>query len=132
MARSPRAERNPLRKRLAALRRRLRVVVTLRAAGWLLTVLLLGALAAGFLDWAWRLPSLVRAVVLVGTLSGLGVVAYRMLLGPLLARVDDLTLALRIEERYPSLNDALASTVQFLEQAERRGKPDDDVGAATS
>ena len=125
MTRSPRAERNPLRKRLAALRRRLRVVVTLRAAGWLLTILLLSAAAAGFLDWAWRLPALVRAVVLAGSLSGAGVVATLMLLRPLLARVDDLTLALRIEERYPSLNDALASTVQFLEQAENRAKPEE-------
>ena len=32
------------------------------------------------------------------------------LLRPLLGRMDDLTLALRIEERYPSLNDSLAST----------------------
>ena len=115
-----RAERNPLRKRLAALRRRLRVVVTLRGAGWLLTLLLATAAVAGFLDWAWRLPALVRAAVLVGTLSGAGLIAYRLLLRPLLTRVDDLTLALRIEERYPSLNDALASTVQFLEQAENR------------
>ena len=117
-----RAERNPLRKRLAALRRRLRLVVTLRGAGWLLTLLLVSAGLAGFLDWAWRLPALVRAAVLVGTLSGAGLLAYRLLLRPLLTRVDDLTLALRIEERYPSLNDALASTVQFLEQAENRDR----------
>src|SRR5581483_10141990 len=39
---------------------------------------------------------------------------------PLLDRMDDLTLALRIEERYPSLNDSLASTIQFLEQAEKK------------
>jgi hypothetical protein len=117
-----RSERNPLRKRLAALRRRLRVVVSLRGAGWLLTLLLASAAVAGFLDWAWRLPALVRAVVLVGTLSGAGLIAYRLLLRPLLTRVDDLTLALRIEERYPSLNDALASTVQFLEQAENRDR----------
>ena len=117
-----RAERNPLRKRLAALRRRLRVVVALRAVGWLLALLLVSAAAAGALDWAWRLPALVRAAALVGTLGSAGVVAYRLMLKPLLARVDDLTLALRIEERYPSLNDALASTVQFLEQAEKRDK----------
>src|SRR5262245_43763536 len=124
MARSLRpADRNPLRRRLAALRRRLRFVATVRGVGWLLTILLLTAASAGFLDWAWRLPGLVRAVVLVGTLAGAGVIAYRLLLQPLASRADDLTLALRIEERYPSLNDALASTVQFLEQAEKREKP---------
>src|SRR5262249_46036131 len=117
------AERNPLRRRLAALRRRLRFVTTARGVGWLLTLLLLTAAGAGFLDWYWRLPALVRAVVLVGALAAAGVVAYRHLLRPLASRADDLTLALRIEERYPSLNDALASTVQFLEQAERGGGP---------
>src|SRR5207247_7371925 len=65
------------------------------------------------------------AAALAGTLAGAGVVAYRMLLRPLVDRAADLTLALRIEERYPSLNDALASTVQFLEQAEKREKPAD-------
>ncbi|MBI1917444.1 MAG: hypothetical protein HYS12_22310 [Planctomycetes bacterium] len=124
MARSPRAaDRNPLRRRLAALRRRLRFVVTVRGVGWLLTLLLFAAAGAGFLDWCWRLPALVRAVVLAGTLAGAGLVAYRLLLRPLADRADDLTLALRIEDRYPSLNDALASTVQFLEQAEKREKP---------
>ncbi len=126
MARSPRpADRNPLRRRLAALRRRLRLVVTTRAAGWLVAILLLTTAGAGFLDWSWRLPALVRAAVLVGALAGAGVVAYATLLRPLLARADDLTLALRIEERYPSLNDALASTVQFLEQAERRERAEE-------
>src|SRR5262249_57654141 len=126
MARSPcAADRNPPRRRFAALRRRLRFVVTVRGVGWLLTLLLFAAAGAGFLDWLWRLPALVRAVVLVGTLAGAGLVAYRMLLRPLATRADDLALALRIEERYPSLNDALASTVQFLEQAEKREKPAD-------
>src|SRR5438445_265054 len=51
------ADRNPLRKRLAALRRRLHFVVTVRAVGWLLTILLLTAAAAGL-----------AAVVLAGSL----------------------------------------------------------------
>ena len=44
---------------------------------------------------------------------------------PLAARSDDLALALRIEEQYPVLNDALASTVQFLQQPSdsRTGSP---------
>ncbi len=49
-------------------------------------------------------------------LSGAGLVAVRFRLAPLGRRSDDLTLALRIEEHYPELNDALASTVQFLGQ----------------
>src|SRR5262249_41923758 len=95
---------------------RMRSVATLRGAGWLLTALLATGLAACFLDWAVHLPALIRALILVVTLAVAGVVGYIYLLCPLTARMDDLTLALQIEERYPSLNDALASTVQFLGQ----------------
>ncbi len=111
---------NPLRKRLAALRRRLRLVVTVRGVGWLLVLVLLTVATVGVADWAWHLPALLRALVLVALLSSAGVLAFVYLLRPLLTRMDDLTLALRVEDRYPSLNDALASTIQFLEQAERK------------
>ena len=103
-----------LRQRLDALRRRIRLVVTVRGVGFLLTVLLATAVVAGLLDWRWHLPGLVRAVVLVGTLVGSISVAYRYLFRPLSAPSDDLSLALRVEEEYPALNDALDSTVQFL------------------
>jgi hypothetical protein len=45
-------------------------------------------------------------------------VGYRYLICPLQAPADDLSLALRIESEFPSLKDALASTVQFLEQSD--------------
>lgn len=108
-----------LRQRLSALRRRLRLVATVRGTGLLLTVLLATAVVAGLLDWRWHLPALVRAVVLIGSLAGGIIVAYRYLFRPLSAPSDDLSLALRVEEEYPSLNDALASTVQFLERGSR-------------
>ena len=54
---------NPLQMRLAALRRRLRFVVTFRGLCWLLTILLATASVAGWLDWRVHLPGLVRAVV---------------------------------------------------------------------
>jgi hypothetical protein len=108
-----------LRQRLAALRRRLRYVATVRGGGLLLTVLLATAVVAGLLDWRWHLPDLVRAVVLVGMLVGGVIVAYRYLFRPLSAPSDDLSLALRVEEEYPLLNDSLASTVQFLQRGTR-------------
>ena len=43
------------------------------------------------------------------------------LIRPLLVRTDNLSLALRVEEAYPNLNDSLASAVQFLEQSKRGG-----------
>src|SRR6185312_14859478 len=77
------------------------------------------------IDWHWHLPALVRAVILTATLAGGIVVFYRYLYCPLSAPSDDLSLALRVEEQYPALNDALASTVQFLE----RGTPPDSSSA---
>jgi len=106
---------NPLQIRLAALRRRLRMVVTFRGLSWVAALLLLVLALAGLLDWRIHLPDLARAVLLVGTLAAAGYVAWRYLLGPLWAKADDLSLALRVEEHYPALNDALASAVQFLE-----------------
>jgi hypothetical protein len=112
---------NVLQGRLSALRRRLRLVVTFRGVCWLLTVLLGCAALVGLFDWLlnhWHiyLPGEIRALFLIGTLTGAGYVTYQYLVQPLRTRADNLSLALRVEEQYPVLNDALASTVQFLEQ----------------
>src|SRR5437016_4184530 len=122
-------DRRPLSRRLAALRRRLRLVVTVRGVSWFLSVMLLAIACAGILDWRLHLPGLVRAAALTGTLAGAGVIALRCLILPLAARADDFALALRIEERYPYLNDCLASTVQFLERAARREPVDETQGS---
>lgn len=107
-----------LRRRLAAVRSRLRFVHLIRGLGWVVALLLLVPLFAGLLDYYWLLPALVRAMLLVGGLVAVGLVGRRYLIDPLLGRTDDLTLALRIEEAYPVLNDSLASAVQFLDQSE--------------
>src|SRR3954465_9719506 len=99
---------NPLQTRLAALRRRLRTVVLWRGTSLLLVLVLGCATAAGLLDWQLHLPGLGRALLLAAALTGTGLVFYRYLLAPLAARADDLSLALRIEDEYPVLNDALA------------------------
>jgi hypothetical protein len=108
-------EGSDLRQRLAALRRRLRRTAIIRGVSWLLLFTAVVAVAAGFLDSVAPLPSLVRAGILVGWLAGSGVLAWLVLGRPLSERCDDLSLALRIEQRFPTLNDALASTVQFLD-----------------
>lgn len=108
---------NPLHLRLAELRRHLWLVVTVRGICWLFAVLLTALVVAGWLDWRLQLPAFPRAVTLVGALVGLSVVAWRSLLGPLLTRSDDLTLALQVEARHPELHDCLGSAVQFLDQA---------------
>jgi hypothetical protein len=115
----PAPDATALRHRLADLRRRLRFVAALRGSGWLLGLVLALAATAGALDFFVRLPDLARAVVLAGTLAGGAVVAFRHLFRPLAAPADDLSLALRVEEEYPGLNDSLASAVQFLGRPSR-------------
>jgi hypothetical protein len=110
-----------LARRLTWVRRRLRFVTTFRGLSWLLVLVLAGSLLVGLIDWRLHLPALVRASALVGMLSGVGYIFIRHLLRPLAAKSDDLTLALRVEEQYPGLNDSLASTVEFLNEADKPG-----------
>src|SRR4051812_14818298 len=103
---------NPLLQRLASLRRKVRLLDGWQGLCALIAVVLVAAVIAGLLDYMLHLPSLVRAMLLVGILGGACLVVYRLLLIPFSSPCDDLTLALRVEEAYPELNDALASTVQ--------------------
>ena len=43
------------------------------------------------------MPPFLRALVLVGLLTGAGIIAYRYLLTPMASRLDDLSLALRVD-----------------------------------
>src|SRR6516165_8020968 len=117
---------NPLLSRLAALRRRVLILEGWRGVTALLSLLVGAVLFAGLVDWTVQLPSLVRGLLLVGIVAGSGYVAYRYLVRPLASPVDNLSLALRVEEAYPDLNDSLASTVQFLTV------PQDTPGAQSS
>jgi len=106
--------RHPLESRIAALRGQVRR--HLAAHG--LALLVLGAVAAvataGFLDWSIHLVPEVRLVLLVGVAAAALSLAVRYVLIPLVVRFNDLDIAMRIEGRWPGLNDRLASTVQFL------------------
>src|SRR5207249_5331390 len=85
---------NPLHSRLAALRRRLRFVVTLRGVCLIGAVLLAGLLAGGLFDFlVYRFVGLetfglFRAAILVGTLTWCGLISYLLLLRPLAKRTD--------------------------------------------
>ncbi len=117
---------NPLLSRLAGLRRRVRLLEAWQGICAFLTVLVGAVVVACLLDWTVPIPSFPRGVVLAAIVAGAAMVAYRFLFTPLRAPADDLTLALRIEEEFPELNDSLASTVQFLKE------PADSAGAASS
>ncbi|MCI0640135.1 MAG: hypothetical protein L0Y72_00555 [Gemmataceae bacterium] len=106
---------NPLQRRLASLRRRFRLLVGWRGLCAIAAVLIGAGVVVGLADWFLNLPSLFRALLLVGIVASAGVVAFRLLIQPLARPSDDLSLALQVEGVYPELNDALASTVQFLQ-----------------
>ncbi|MEJ7638393.1 MAG: DUF4175 family protein [Singulisphaera sp.] len=65
-------------------------------------------------DWLIHLDAAVRMALLLGLIGLGGWLAYRHVITPLVVRFRDLDIALRIERRWPGLNDRLASTVQFL------------------
>src|SRR5205085_1237038 len=94
-----RSAENPLRRRFAGLRRRLRFVAAIRGGGWLLACVLSTLLVVGLIDYRIHLPGLVRAFALTGLLASAGILLYRYLFEPLSEPTDDLSLALRIEER---------------------------------
>ncbi len=107
---------NPLLHRLGVVRRRYQVV-TFFSGAFAATAFVLGlATAVGLFDYGNHMPRLLRASALVGMLAGSGFLIYRLLIHPLARKSDDLSLALRIEAKFPELNDALASTIQFLDQ----------------
>ncbi len=115
---------NPLQARLSTVRRKLKLVTLARGMSVLLLVLFGSLVLAGVLDWFMHLPALIRALLLVLSVGG-SLVAGFYFLEPLTRPIDDLALALKVEEKYPILNDSLASTIQFLTQ------PDDAAGAGS-
>ncbi|MBI2808409.1 MAG: hypothetical protein HYX68_25760 [Planctomycetes bacterium] len=107
---------NPILKRLASLRRKVRLLDGWQGVCALVALVLGVGVVVGTLDYWLHLPSLIRGAALVGLLVSSGVLTYAYLFRPFSRPCDDLNLALRVEDVYPELNDSLASTVQFLKQ----------------
>jgi hypothetical protein len=108
--------RGPIETRLAALRGQVRRLLALHGLSWLVFGLATTIFVAGLADWLIRLAPEVRLVLLFCVI-GLGFwLALTRVLVPLIVKFADLDIALRIEDRWPGLNDRLASTVQFLRQ----------------
>ncbi len=110
----PPAERDALPDQLADLGgARKRVAVAAGAFAFVATAVGLAALA-GFLDAAIHLAPIYRALALVALLTAAGAVWLRGVVRPMRYRTDALSVALELEDQFPSLNDALASAVSFL------------------
>ena len=110
-----------LEARIATLRNRVRRLLAFRGMSWVVGLLVPTVIVLGLADWAIHLDAVVRMASLV-CLAGFAVwLLAKYVVAPLVIRFADLDIAMKIEERWPGLNDRLASTVQFLHLA-----PDDD------
>jgi len=105
-----------LKNRLTELRRHVRRLLWVNGLAWLVAVLIGSMAVVGTADWLFRFSDAgVRLILSLSIITAASYVAYRWLIKPLLVRLNDLDLALRIEQLHPELKDSLASTVQFLE-----------------
>ena len=113
--------RHPLETRIAALRGQVRRLLAAHGLAWSILGAVSAVVAAGLLDFFVHFVPEVRLALLLGVVAGSAWLFWRYVVVPLIVRFDDLDIALRIERRWPGLNDRLASTIQFLR------KPDDDA-----
>ncbi|UCG33070.1 MAG: hypothetical protein JSU68_00270 [Phycisphaerales bacterium] len=106
-------------KLMDRLRRRTRILVLLSGLLGFASCLLAGFLVLGLVDWLVWLPPMVRLVLSLALLCGLGHVALKYMVRPLVAPLSRVALASRLEYRYHHLGNRLSSAVQFLESPPR-------------
>jgi len=111
-----------LEQRIAVLRTRARRLVWVRGVSWVVAGALAAIVVLGWTDYLLNLVNFrVPGLRLLSTAALLGVLAwmlYRYLGRPLLTRLRDVDVALRLERRFPELQGRLASSVEFLRQPE--------------
>ena len=115
-----------LESRIFQLRARVRRLLALHGLSLVVALLVPLVIVAVLADWLIHLDAAVRMALLLGLIGLGGWLAYRHVITPLVVRFRDLDIALRIERRWPGLNDRLASTVQFFRIAaddDRLGSP---------
>ncbi len=104
----------PLETRIAKLRGQVRSLVALHGTSWTIGLIIPIVILIGLADWGIHLDSPVRLLALLALIGFLAWLTFRYIVIPLYVPFADLDIALRIEERWPGLNDRLASTLQFL------------------
>jgi hypothetical protein len=117
--------RSPLHSRISDLRGRVRRLLALHGLSLVVAGLAVFTLLACLADWSIHLAREVRVALLLTFVGLAGYLLMRYVIAPLVVRFRDLDIALKIENRWPGLNDRLASTIQFLD-LERAGVGDRD------
>jgi hypothetical protein len=91
-----------------------KLTILIGGAFALIAVVLLTVVVACSLDSAFYLPAVTRAAMLVVLAGGGAALAYRWLGKPFMEPVHPQRMAHLLEEKYPKLNDSLASAIAFL------------------
>lgn len=110
----PPTESEPLTTKLGEIGRARKRVAVLSGLLLFVAAVVGIATAAGTADAALHLAPLPRALALVALLAAGCVVWARAVARPLGLRTDPLSIALELENRFPNLNDSLATAVEFL------------------
>jgi hypothetical protein len=116
-----------LEQKIAAVRRRVRRLLLLKAFGWLAAIVLASGMTLGLADYLFRFED--RGLRLISSLALTAVSGWAVLrfFWPVLrSRFSDVELALRLEQRLQIPHDRLASALRFL------GQPEDDVFAGSA
>lgn len=118
---------HPLKHRIDAVRRRVRVLLTLHGLSMFVSVVLatVTLLAAADFMIRYRDPG-VRWICSLAAAAAAGWAYHRYVHQALAARYSDVEVAQRIERRFPELRDRLSSTIEFLRQ------PEDDWRAGSA
>jgi hypothetical protein len=106
--------------RLRSLSKRMLARIFMTGGSRLVSLGVAMAFLTFIMDFGLKLPVGVRAVLLVGCLGVLGVIAWRHFVRPLTLKPSIDELALMVEESDPALNDQLISAIQ-LERDLREG-----------
>ncbi len=118
---------HPLQHRIAAVRRRVRLLIAAYGIGWLVAASMGAALLLGLADYALRIED--RGLRVLATALWLGIsgaTAWRFLYVPLRVPLGDVDLARQLQHRFPALGDHLASAMEFLRL------PEDDPRAGSA
>ncbi len=108
---------HPLLRQLHTVRRRVRGLLVLHALAWMLAAVLTVVAVLSTLDFLVHFEDRgIRIMCTLAVVTTGALLAYRLLWPAIVTRFSDVTLALRVEERFPEFSDQLASTVQFLHQ----------------
>ncbi len=116
-----------LEQKIGRVRSQARRLMVLYAVGWTVTSITLAVLLLGQADYWIRFQDPgIRLMCSLSVLAVCGWAGYRFWLTRFGRRLGDVQLARRVERRFPSLGDRLASTVEFLKQSES------DAGAGSA